>query len=78
METIKKIKQNLHLIGDKVYSYETHVATIQGNNLVEHGKYSNTTTKHVSHVAKMLGLNIVRSSEKPSYNKLDYGAVIKF
>jgi hypothetical protein len=29
MQTIKKIKQNLHLIGDKVYSYETHVATIQ-------------------------------------------------
>lgn len=78
MEAIKKVKQNLHLIGNKVYSYETHVATIEGQNLVEHGKYSNTTGKHINHIARMYNLNIIPAKKKAEFNKLPYGAVINF
>ena len=53
---MKKYKQNLQLSGNKVYSYDTHVATIDGNKLLVHSYWSMTTTKHVNYVAKEYGL----------------------
>lgn len=70
---IKKIKNNLYLQGDKVISYETVVATIIDGKLIEHGKYSNTTSKHIRHIADLFGLTIVPSTEKPTFNKLPIG-----
>ena len=72
-----KIANNLHLDGSKVYSYETHVATISGSQLIENGKYSNTTTKHIQKVAKLYGLTIVKSTERPDFNKLDFGVKVE-
>ena len=48
-----KYKTNLRIEGSKVYSYQTHVATIDyaGRRLLVHGWWSVTTSKHVNHVA---------------------------
>lgn len=73
-----KIKDSLFIIGNKVISYETHVATIEGNKLIEKGKYSKTTTKHIYFVSELLGLELVSSSKKMkgSFFKFDIGAVM--
>jgi hypothetical protein len=49
-----KYKQNLRIDGNKVYSYNTHVATLKSEDrvIVVHGYWSKTTTKHINHVAE--------------------------
>jgi len=61
-----KYTENLRREDDKIYSYVTHVATIDDANevLVVHGHWSVTTTKHVNYVARYLNLNV-------RYNELD-------
>ena len=54
-----KYKKNLNVEGNKVYSYNTHVATIEGSKLVKHGWWSVTTSKHINHVADVYGLEVV-------------------
>jgi len=53
-----RYKQNLHIEGDKVISYTTHVATIDSANrkLYIHGWWSVTTSKHINYVASEYGL----------------------
>ena len=56
---MKKYKQNLDVINNEVYSYNTLVATIEGNKLLikkEYEKYSATTSKHINYVANELNL----------------------
>jgi hypothetical protein len=59
-----KIKENLYLKENKVISYETVVAEIQGSKLVEYGRYSRSTSKHVSFVASLLKLELVPGKNK--------------
>ena len=56
---MKKYKENLRVQGDKVISYSTHVATIEGNNLIELGWWSATTRKHVNYVANEYCLTLI-------------------
>ncbi len=56
-----KYTQNLRVEGNKVYSYSTHVATIDGAKLLVHGHWSTTTSKHVNYVAKEYGLTKIES-----------------
>ena len=64
MSRLDRYKQNLRVIGNDVYSYDTHVAEIEGNKLYKlkwrvNGMSSSvTTTKHINYVAKELGLTI--------------------
>ena len=58
---MKKYQQNLRLDGNKVISYTTHVATIDGQNLLQLGWWSRTTQKHVNYVAKEYGLTIIKN-----------------
>ena len=58
---MKKYQQNLRLEGNKVISYTTHVATIDGQNLLQLGWWSRTTQKHVNYVAKEYGLTIIKN-----------------
>lgn len=53
-----RYKQNLHIEGNKVISYTTHVATIDSANrkLYVHGWWSVTTSKHINYVASEYGL----------------------
>lgn len=55
-----KYKQNLCMVNNEVYSYSTHVATVDPykNELKLHGWWSQTTSKHVNYVAKELNLKI--------------------
>jgi hypothetical protein len=59
-----KYQKNLRIDGDKVMSYDTHVATIKGDELIEHGKFSQATSKHVNHVADRFGLKKVSDVKK--------------
>jgi hypothetical protein len=60
---LEKYKKNLRIEGDKVYSYDTHVATITPNQLRVHGWWSPTTSKHINYVAEQLNLHLVIDNE---------------
>ena len=60
MVKLEKYKQNLSIIGNQVWSYSTHVATIQGNDLIQLGYWSKTTQKHINYVANQLDLILLR------------------
>lgn len=68
-----KLKDNLFRVNDTIISYDTEVATISGNKLIEHGKYSRTTSKHISYAASLYGLEIVRAKEKEPFYQYEYG-----
>lgn len=57
---LKRYKQNLRIEGNKVWSYRTHVATIESGKLLEHGWWSMTTQKHINYVARELDLELVK------------------
>jgi len=60
MQKLEKYKQNLAIQGNKVWSYTTHVATINGNTLNQLGWWSVTTQKHINYVAKELNLQLIK------------------
>ena len=60
MNTFDRYKQNLKQQGDKIYSYDTHVATIKGNELHQLGWWSVTTQKHINYVAKQYNLTLTK------------------
>lgn len=60
MVKLEKYKQNLSIIGNEVWSYSTHVATIQGNDLIQLGYWSQTTQKHINYVANQLDLILLK------------------
>lgn len=65
MRNLKRYKQNLKVIDNKVYSYDTLVAEIKGDKL--HKIYWNvngmttspTTSKHINYVANELNLKLI-------------------
>jgi len=61
MRNLDRYKQNLRIIGNDVYSYNTNVATIINDKLLVLGWWSVTTSKHINYVAKKLDLDIIRS-----------------
>ena len=60
MEKFNRYKQNLTRFNNDIYSYSTHVATIDYPNLIQHGYWSVTTQKHINYVAKELNLNLIK------------------
>ena len=60
MRKLARYKQNLSIQGNKVWSYTTHVATIDGDKLIQLGWWSMTTQKHINYVAKEFGLNLIK------------------
>ncbi len=61
MRNLDRYKQNLRIIGNDVYSYNTNVATIINDKLLFLGWWSVTTSKHINYVARELDLDIIRS-----------------
>lgn len=59
---MNKYKQNLRVDGRNVYSYNTHVATIDyaEKTLEQLRYYTQTTQKHINYVAGELGLTLVK------------------
>ena len=58
---LEKYKQNLSIRGNQVWSYTTHVATIDNNKLYQLGYWSMTTQKHINYVANQLDLILIKS-----------------
>lgn len=69
-----KLDDNLFLEGRKIISYETHVADIREGYIEARGKYSRTTSKHISKAASLLGLKMNPSDKKEYFYKHEYGA----
>jgi|TARA_R110000803_G_C11726887_1_gene289054 hypothetical protein len=57
---LEKYKENLSVRGNQVWSYTTHVATIEGNDLIQLGYWSQTTQKHINYVADQLDLILIK------------------
>lgn len=69
-----KLGENIFLQGNKVISYETHVADIKKDGIHALGKYSRTTSKQIYKVACELNLQIHKSDIKQVFYKHEYGA----
>ena len=59
MRKFKRYQSNLRVVDNRVISYTTHVATIEGDTLRVLGYWSQTTSKHINYVAWELGLKKV-------------------
>jgi len=68
MITLDKYKQNLRILGNDVYSYSTHVATIHQDKLLQHGWWSVTTQKHINYVANEYNLVIEKNYNQVKAN----------
>ena len=53
-------QKNLRVKDNKVMSYYTHVATIEGTELIQLGYWSMTTQKHINYVADQLNLTLIK------------------
>lgn len=59
---IRQICANCVLINNVyLYSYNTHVATIQGENLIINDYFSKTTSKHINKFAKLMNKKIIKN-----------------
>jgi hypothetical protein len=61
---LKRYNKNLKVEGNKVFSYNTHVANIEGSKLIQLGWWSVTTQKHINYVASELNLTLNKSDHK--------------
>lgn len=59
-EYFDKYKQNLRRKGNNIFSYDTRVAIIKGNELYQMGWWSVTTQKHINYVARELNLKLIK------------------
>ena len=69
-----KLGNNIFLQGNKIISYETHVADIKEGCIEARGKYSRTTTKQISRVASTLGLALHSSDKRKDFWKHEFVA----
>ena len=71
---MNKYKKNLEVNGNYVYSYNTHVATIENESLIQLGHWGVTTQKHINYVANVKELKIIyrpkAKKEEPKDNSL--------
>lgn len=75
-----RYQQNLHIgDGGRVYSYNTHVATINSaaRELLIHGWWSVTTSKHINYVAKEYGLTKKDAPKEESQEKTPLAEMLK-
>jgi hypothetical protein len=72
---VLKLKNNLFRDGNDIISYETVVARIEGSDLIELGKFTTITAKHIHYVAALYNLNLIRADKKnrPAFHEFDFG-----
>jgi hypothetical protein len=69
-----QLSPNLFLDGNRVFSYNTHVADVHPDKLEVFGKYSRTTSKHIYHVSKLFSIPVEINPEKQrDFYKLPMG-----
>ena len=76
MNTLQ-LKKNLFRKGDDIISYTTTVACIQNDSLIELGKWSRTTSKHIHYVAALYNLNLIRADKKNRPDFYEFGFGVK-
>ena len=64
LKKFDRYRENLTQVNTKIFSYETHVASIDVGDdfkwrIVQHGWWSRTTQKHINYVANHYGYPIV-------------------
>jgi len=70
MKTFEKHKKNLREVNGKIYSYDTHVATIvrdtqfEDAHILQHGWWSVTTQRHINYVAGEYDLKVIKEYEQ--------------
>lgn len=75
METLK-LRENLFRKGNNIISYDTVVAHIEDDKLIEHGKYTRTTSKHISYVAHLFNLSLIKANNRgKGFYKYDMGEI---
>ncbi len=58
-KTHGKYHENLQTVGNKIFSYGTHVATFKpGQGVVTKGWWSSTTSKHINFIARQWGASV--------------------
>lgn len=57
---LNRYRENLRVEYPNVYSYDTHVATIEGDRLIVPKYWSVTTSKHINYVALEYKLKVVK------------------
>ncbi len=67
MKTFDKYKRNLKYDETGVYSYNTKVADIRDNRIVQRKWYSMTTQKHIRYAAKELGLILIEVNKNGQF-----------
>mgnify|MGYP003345281177 CR=1 FL=1 len=78
MKLVLNIRENLHIVCDRIISYETEVAIIGETEIVKMGKFSRTTGKHITLVSGLLGKPVVESSKRIEFDRLQYGAKCRY
>ena len=70
-----KVTDNLYVEDNHVISYETVVGRIEGDALVELGKFSRTTSKHITKVATLMNKRVIPADKKvkPDFYKFEMG-----
>ena len=63
MKTFDRYKRNLKYDDNAIYSYNTKVADIRGDRIVQEKWYSVTTQKHIRYAARELGLILIEASK---------------
>ena len=69
MKTFNRYKQNLKMVGNDIYSYDTRVAEVIGKYLyklkwrVNGMSSSPTTTKHINYAARELELTVIENGQ---------------
>lgn len=69
MKTFKRHKQNLKIVDNQIYSYDTPVAEVIGKYLyklkwrVDGMSSSRTTTKHINYAAQELELTVIENGQ---------------
>ena len=76
METITlRINDNLHIVGNRVISYDTEVALIKEDAIYAYGRYSRTTGKQLGKLAILIGRKVIVPNNRAEFDKYEQGWV---
>lgn len=76
MESITlRINDNLHIVGNRVISYETEVALIKEDAIYAYGRYSRTTGKQLGNLSRLVSRKLIVPNNRAEFDKYEQGWV---
>jgi len=70
-----RINDNLHIVGNRVISYETEVALIKEDAIYAYGRYSRTTGKQLSNLSGQVSRKLIVPTNRAEFDKYMQGWV---